>query len=141
MLLKDILAAKGKKVFTVDVRARLADAVQDLVKHNIGSLIVCDGESMVGIVTERDILRTVAASDARLEEICVRDRMTVNVISVSPEDEVSAVMGVMTQRRIRHLPVVEDGKLVGMVSIGDLVKAQHDLVTMENQQLLNYIQS
>ena len=141
MLLKDILAAKGKKVFSVDVRARLADVVQDLVKHNIGSLIVCDGESMVGIVTERDILRTVAASDARLEEICVRDRMTVNVISASPEDEVSAVMGVMTQRRIRHLPVLEDGKLVGMVSIGDLVKAQHDRVTMENQQLLNYIQS
>lgn len=141
MLLKDILAAKGKHVFRVDVRARLADVVQELVKHNIGSLIVCDGESMVGIVTERDILRTVAESGANLAEICVRDRMSVNVVSASPEDEVSSVMGVMTDRRIRHLPVLEQGKLVGMVSIGDLVKAQHDVVTMENQQLLQYIQS
>jgi CBS domain-containing protein len=141
MLLKDILATKGKKVLTIPVDAMLSDVVQELVKNNIGSLIVCDGENMVGIITERDILRAVAAVDCRLSDLPVKNRMSTNLITGSPDDDVEASMGVMTERRIRHLPVLEQGKLAGMVSIGDLVKSHHAMVAMENQQLLSYIQS
>ena len=141
VLLRDILGSKGRAVVTVGVDTRLSEVVQTLVKHNIGSLVVCDGERMVGIVTERDILRTVAEVGVGLEDVPVAQRMTPNVISGAPDDNVDKIMGVMTENRIRHLPVLDQGQLAGMVSIGDLVKAQHDRMTMEHQQLMNYIQS
>ena len=141
ILLRDILGSKGRAVVTVSVHTRLSEVVQTLVKHNIGSLVICDGERMVGIVTERDILRTVAEVGVGLENIPVAQRMTSDVISGAPDDNVDKIMGLMTERRIRHMPVLDQGRLAGMVSIGDLVKAQHDRVTMEHQQLMNYIQS
>jgi CBS domain-containing protein len=154
MLLKDILAVKGKTVFTIEVDARVSDALQELLTHNIGSLVVCQGDAMIGIslvvcqgdamigiITERDILRTVAELGQPLEDVRVTDRMNAAVISGVPEDDVDKVMGLMTEKRIRHLPVLDQGKLAGLVSLGDVVKAQHQRLTMENQQLINYIQS
>ncbi len=141
MLLKDILATKGTAVLTIQDTASLSDVVQELVKHNIGSLIVCAGETMVGIITERDILKAVAQADIDLLRTPVRERMSVHLITAAPDDEVETVMGLMTQRRFRHLPVLENGKLAGMISIGDLVKAHHALMAIENQQLRTYIQS
>jgi CBS domain-containing protein len=141
MLLKDILATKGTAVLTIQDTASLSDVVQELVKHNIGSLIVCAGETMVGIITERDILKAVAQADIDLLRTPVRERMSVHLITAAPDDEVETVMGLMTQRRFRHLPVLENGKLAGMISIGDLVKAHHALMAIENQQLRSYIQS
>jgi CBS domain-containing protein len=141
MLLKDILATKGTTVLTIQDTASLSDVVQELVRHNIGSLIVCAGETMVGIITERDILKAVAQASIDLSRTPVRERMSVHLITAAPDDEVETVMGLMTQRRFRHLPVLENGKLAGMISIGDLVKAHHALMAMENQQLRSYIQS
>ena len=141
MLLRDILKAKGNKVFTVSADATLSEVVRELVRHNIGSLVVFNGDELVGIITERDILRTMADLADRLDDVAIKSRMTTNVLSGSPDDEVSKTMGLMTEKRIRHLPIVEDGRLAGMVSIGDVVKAQHDRLTMENQYLINYIQS
>ncbi len=141
MLLKDILATKGTAVLTIQDTASLSDVVQELVKHNIGSLIVCAGETMMGIITERDILKAVAQADIDLLRTPVRERMSVHLITAAPDDEVETVMGLMTQRRFRHLPVLENGKLAGMISIGDLVKAHHALMAIENQQLRTYIQS
>jgi CBS domain-containing protein len=103
--------------------------------------VVCENGDMVGIITERDILRASAATRGPLESVKVRDRMTRCPIVAALHDELAEVMGVMTQHRIRHLPVVEHGKLVGIISIGDLVKAQHDELSRENHYLKSYIQS
>jgi CBS domain-containing protein len=95
---------------------------------------------MVGIITERDILRACASRKASLEELRVRDVMSGDLVTGTPHDSVQDAMGVMTNRRLRHLPIVnDDGRLVGIVSIGDLVKHQHDQLSMENHYLKSYI--
>ena len=143
MTLEEILRSKGSDVFTITPDATLEDVVQSLVARNCGSLVVCEDDgsgTMVGIVTERDILRACAAHRGSLDSVRVRAIMTGRLVTASPADEVEEVMGVMTQQRIRHLPVVEEGRLVGLVSIGDIVKAQHHHLTMENHYLKEYIQ-
>jgi CBS domain-containing protein len=98
-------------------------------------------DEMVGIITERDILRACAKTRGPLEFLRVSERMTRCPVVASPSDELADVMCVMTERRIRHVPVVEHGRLVGIVSIGDTVKAQHDELCRENHYLKSYIQS
>jgi CBS domain-containing protein len=145
MLLSDILNHKGHAVLTIEPTATLAEVVRTLVEHNCGSLIVCatsgDGlrSRMVGIITERDILRACANEKSTLERTHVEDVMSKNPVTGRPSDSVEETMGVMTDRRIRHLPVLDGGKLAGLVSIGDLVKAQHDAMTMENHYLKSYL--
>ena len=139
MMLKDILRCKGTTVHTVAPTATLAEAIDRLVDHNVGSLLVCDGEAIVGIVTERDILRACKGGKVGLDQLLVRDRMTGELVTASPTDKVADVMGLMTERRIRHLPVLEDDRLVGLISIGDVVKAQHNQLTVENHYLKTYI--
>ncbi len=141
MQLRDILGVKGRIVHTCSPDDTLIDVVDLLVGHNIGSLVVCQDGDMVGIITERDILRASAATRGPLDGAKVRDRMTRLPIVASPYDAVTEVMGVLTEHRIRHLPVVERGQLVGIISIGDLVKAQHDELSRENHYLKSYIQS
>ena len=144
MFLRDILNAKGTVVHTIDAEASLEDVVQTLVRHNCGSLVVFEKSSsrrMVGIVTERDILRACAAHKAALSQLRVADAMSPNLVVGSPGDSVEDTMGLMTDKRIRHLPVVEDDQLLGLVSIGDVVKMQHDRLTMENHYLKSYLQS
>lgn len=145
MLLSDILNHKGHAVLTIEPTATLAEVVRTLVEHNCGSLIVCatsgDGlrSRMVGIITERDILRACANEKTTLERTRVEDVMSKNPVTGRLIDSVEETMGVMTERRIRHLPVLDNGKLAGIVSIGDLVKAQHDAMTMENHYLKSYL--
>lgn len=141
MLVRDILSDKGKLVHTCSPDDSLADVVDLLVGHNIGSLVVLEEGEMVGIITERDILRASAATRGPLEFLTVRERMTRCPVVAAPQHDVSDVMCVMTERRIRHLPVVEGGRLVGIISIGDTVKAQHDELCRENHYLKSYIQS
>lgn len=141
MKLSDILRTKGHSVLTIGPRATLAEVVSTMVEHNCGSLVVCDGDALVGIITERDILRVCASDTRSLREIVVEERMTRDVITGLASDPISSVMGLMTERRIRHLPVLEDGKLAGLVSIGDVVKAEHSTLSVENQYLKHYIQS
>ncbi len=141
MFLREILGMKGRMVHICAPGDTLIDVVDLLVGHNIGSLVVCENGDMVGIITERDILRASAATRGPLASLHVRDRMTRCPIVASPHDDLTEVMGVMTEHRIRHLPVVEHGRLVGIISIGDLVKAQHDELSRENHYLKSYIQS
>lgn len=141
MILRDILNVKGRHVLSISPDATLAQAVEKLVENRCGALVVCEGEEMVGIVSERDILRTLSEVANSLEEVTVKARMTSKVVTGTPEDNVNDTMGLLTNNRIRHLPVLEDGKLAGVISIGDVVKAQHDRLTMENHYLMNYIQS
>jgi CBS domain-containing protein len=141
MLVRNVLAKKGNRVHTCTPDETLADVADALVDHNIGSLIVMENDAMIGIITERDILRACAGTKGPLEFLKVRERMTRLLVVASPEDAVADVMCTMTERRIRHVPVVAGGKLAGIISIGDTVKAQHDELCRENHYLKSYIQS
>ena len=141
MHVRDVLSGKSSLVHTCTPDDTLADVADLLVGHNIGSLIVMQDEEMVGIITERDILRACAATRGPLEFLKVSERMTRCPVVSSPNDEVADIMCIMTERRIRHVPVVERGHLVGIISIGDTVKAQHDELCRENHYLKSYIQS
>ena len=141
MHVRDILSDKGQIVHSCAPDDTLADVSQLMVGHNIGSLVVMQDDDMVGIITERDILRACAANRGPLEFLKVADRMTRCPVVASPNDEVADIMCIMTERRIRHVPVVERGRLIGIVSIGDTVKAQHDELCRENHYLKSYIQS
>jgi CBS domain-containing protein len=146
MKLQDILAVKGTTVFTTSPEISLAEVVRQMVEHNVGSMLVCQrdlelGERLVGIVTERDMLRCFAAGKCDLKQLKVADVMSTELITAKPADTVADLMGVMTTHRIRHVPVMTGERLVGMVSIGDLLKAQHDHLMVENQFMRDYIQS
>ncbi len=147
MTLREILQSKGALVFKIEPDASLDEAVQCLVKHNVGSLVVCDSMAdseqppMIGIITERDILRMCAANRGALSEIAVSEAMSFPVTTAGPEDNIAHAMNLLTQRRIRHLPVENDGTLCGMISIGDLVKAHGEALSLENHYLKSYIQS
>ncbi|HSJ06528.1 MAG TPA: CBS domain-containing protein [Longimicrobiales bacterium] len=139
MKIRDILAAKGSSVVTVPPSASVLQAMAELVKHNIGAVVVVD-DAIRGILSERDLLRVAAADVRRLETAIVRDVMTRNIITASPEAEISAVMDLMTSRRFRHLPVVDGAdRLVGIITIGDVVNALRQSVEAENRHLHAYI--
>ena len=108
--------------------------------HNIGALVVTDGESPTGILTERDILRLTARSPGELDSIQVGTVMTLKPITAMPEDQLAEMMDVMTESKIRHLPVLEGGRLVGIISIGDLLNACRIVAEEENSHLRQYIQ-
>lgn len=139
MKLRDILYNKGQQVHGTSPDETLAEAVDKLVKHNCGALVVLEGGRMVGIISERDVLRACAQLSQPLEAR-VGERMTRHLVTGTPDDEVEEVMGLLTHHRIRHLPVVNGGELAGMISIGDVVKAQYDDLSNENRFLKQYIQ-
>ena len=141
MTLQQILSGKGRQVHSIAPEKTLQDVVNAMVDHNCGSLIVCKNDRMVGIITERDILRACAELEEPLSSIPVEVRMTRNVVTCTPDCDVETIMGMMTEHRVRHMPLLEDGRLAGMISIGDIVKAQHDELSLENHYLKSYLQS
>ena len=126
MNIANILARKGGRVITVRPEQSIREALQLLARHNIGALVVV-GESglPVGIVSERDVVREAARSEEVFGR-AVADLMTRDLVVAQPEDDLASVGHTMTERRIRHLPVIDGGRLVGIVSIGDVLKAQRD---------------
>lgn len=137
--LAEILEEKDGDVFEIDADASVFEAVQRMVEMNVGSLLVTDGGEVVGIVTERDYLRRVALEGRTDRETEVREIMSSPLIVVTPETTVDECMALMTDRRIRHVPVVDSGGVVGMVSIGDLVKFKSKQQSFEIQYLTDYI--
>ena len=141
MQVKDILRAKETTVVTVQPNATVHAAMQTMVTHHIGSLMVIDNQGkMGGIITERDILRECTARSEQVKTTLVQQVMTKDLIIGVPDDEVGYVMGVMTQNRIRHLPILDEGRLEGLISIGDVVKARLEATEFENRYLKEYIQ-
>jgi signal-transduction protein with cAMP-binding, CBS, and nucleotidyltransferase domain len=136
--LAEILDEKGGDVLEISVDTSVLEAVQEMVDHNVGSLLVTDGGEVVGIVTERDYLRRVTLQ-GRTEEAPVGEIMSSPLVVATRETTIDECMALMTDRRIRHVPVVEDGKVVGLVSIGDLVKFKSKQQTFEIQFLNDYI--
>jgi len=142
MTVKAILSMKGTEVLTIEPTATLAAAAKMLAERKIGALVVTGPDRrVVGIVSERDIVQELAAHSAASFELLLTDVMTRNVTTCSTADTISSVMERMTQGKFRHLPVVEQGRLLGIVSIGDVVK--HRLQEMESEQsaLRDYIQT
>ena len=137
--LYEILEEKGGEVLKVDAEASVFEAVQLMVEKNVGSLLVTEGGDITGIVTERDYLRRVTLEGRTDLETPVREITSSPLIVASPETTVDECMALMTDRRIRHVPVVEEGSVIGVVSIGDLVKFKSKLQTFEIQYLTNYI--
>jgi CBS domain-containing protein len=140
MKIRDILRIKGHEVITVGPEQPVLAAIRILAEHRIGALVVRDQGEIVGIISERDVLNLAAGDPARLEDTLVSDIMTSNVIVGVPEDDLDYVMNIMTQNRIRHLPIMEGERLVGLVSIGDVVNAVRRAVEAENRHLKDYIQ-
>jgi len=123
MKISNILATKGMAVYTIRPSQTVHDAVVSMARHNVGALVAVDDEGRpVGILSERDIVRALVGAEDVLTKT-VDQVMTKNVISALPQDDIQSVMQTMTDKRFRHLPVVEEGKLSGIVSIGDVIKA------------------
>ena len=140
MKLKDILKVKGSKVWTVKASQSVRNALEVLVNQKIGALLVLDEKGgIVGIISERDIVRGCYQSGKELDGMPLSKLMTKEVVIGSPEDETSYIMGVMTQKRVRHIPVVSGGKLQGIVSIGDIVKSVIEDSQYEIYYLKEYI--
>lgn len=140
MKIGDILRNKGYSVVTIRDTRTVLEAVGVLVEHDIGAVVVTERQRPTGIFTERDVLRLTARNPGALASIPVSSVMTPEPITASPDDELSDMMDVMTERKIRHLPVVDDDQLVGIVSIGDLLNACRHVAEEENSHLRHYIQ-
>ncbi len=140
MFVSDILSQKGGSVFTVTPGTSVAQVSQQLSVRRIGSVLVLDGEGgVVGIVSERDLVRALASHGAKALELEARQVMTRDVVTCDPDDSIDQVMETMTSGRFRHLPVVRRGELLGLVSIGDVVKARIEEATHETEALKAYI--
>ena len=137
-----VLEGKGSEVLTTDLDATVFEAIKRMVEANVGALLVTEGGRVAGIVTERDYLRRVTLEGRTEEETLVREIMTSPLVYVTPETSVEECMAVMTERRIRHLPVFTEGRdLVGIVSIGDVVKFKSAEQDFQIKFLTEYIES
>ena len=141
MTIATILATKGNEVVTLTADHTVADAVKLLAERRIGAVPVMRGDQVVGIFSERDVIHCVASQGAAALDGPVGEAMTAPAITVTRDAAVLGALTLMTQRRIRHLPVVEQGRLIGFVSIGDLVKYRIDKIEADAEAMRNYIQT
>jgi CBS domain-containing protein len=141
MTIAAILQNKGVEVLTVEVDTLVRDAVAILAERRIGALPVVRGEAVAGIMSERDVIYCLRSDGAAVLDWPVERIMTAPAITVERHQQVMGALSLMTKRRIRHLPIVEGGRIIGIVSIGDLVKYRMDKIEEEAAQMLNYIQS
>jgi len=140
MRVKDILEQKGTKVLTVQGTANVHEALSILVKQNIGALVVVDEKGKIkGILTERDITRECYQRGEKVIKTPISEIMTQKLIVGRLDDEIDYIMGIMTKNRIRHIPIVANDELKGLISIGDVVKAQLDDREYENRYLKDYM--
>ena len=137
--IRDILRRKGEDVYSVGSLATVIDAVNTMNDHHVGSVLVCEGGDPVGVFSERDVLVRVVAAQRDPRQTLVRDVMTTRLYTASPDDTLLEVMRLMTDRRCRHVPVMEGERLIGLVSIGDLTKATQYNLRQEVRELSSYI--
>lgn len=139
MIVRDILSSKGDFVATLSPSATVRELIDALAEHNVGAVVVTDASGkLAGIVSERDVVRALP-TDTGLLDRPVSDIMTVEVAVAAPEEPVDQLMRTMTEGRFRHVPIVEKGRLVGVVSIGDVVKRRIGELEGERESLVGYI--
>ncbi len=140
MRIADIISHKGDIVVTTSARAGIREVLAELAEHNVGALVVTDSDGYpVGIVSERDIVRALAARGGDVLDESVAAIMTSDIVTTDPGDLIDRAAEIMTERRIRHMPVVADGRLAGIVTIGDVVSSQLRQLESDRQQLEAYI--
>ena len=138
---RQLLERKTRALFSVGPQAPVLEAIRAMAEHHVGALLVMKGETLAGIVSERDYARKVILMGRSSSDTPVRDIMTSQVLTVTPETSVERCMQMMTDQRVRHLPVTEGGRVIGMVSIGDLVKSVIAEQRETIEQLEHYIRS
>ena len=145
MKISDILRHKsqhgpaGATVVTIAPSGSVGELLAALAEHRVGALVVCDGPRVAGIVSERDVVRRLAERGAAVLQETVADIMTTDVLTIDPADSVDSVAELMTERRVRHMPVVDDSGLIGIVSIGDVVSSRIRQLEQDRGQLEQYI--
>jgi CBS domain-containing protein len=140
MQISELLKAKGSTVFTVKPNATVSEVLGELSRHNVGAVVVSkDGRTIAGIASERDIVRALAREGAAVLTGPIAAIMSVEVQTASPDSELESLMATMTNGRFRHIPVVEDASIVGIVSIGDVVKSRTDELEHDRDLLVDYI--
>lgn len=136
---RQILRDKGHDIWSIAPEATVYQALQLMAEKNVGALMVLDGETLVGILSERDYARQVILKGKSSMDTPVKAIMTANVVVIEPDERVESCMSLMTKKRIRHLPVVQDERVIGMISIGDVVKKIISQQAFTIEQLGNYI--
>ena len=139
MRIADVLRNKGAAVATISPETTLSELLAGLAEKNIGAMVVIGPDGVTGIVSERDVVRRLNEQGADLLNRRVSDIMTTIVVTCEPGDTVDSVSGLMTTNRVRHVPVIDDGRLAGIVSIGDVVKTRMEELEAEQRQLQDYI--
>jgi CBS domain-containing protein len=139
MIISDLIRHKGSGVVTVGSATPMPELLHLLEEHHIGGVPVVDGDKLTGIISERDVVRSLASVGAAVLTSTVGDLMTRDVISCEPADDLDRVATMMTEHRFRHMPVVSNGRLVGIVTIGDVVAARLRTLESERRQLEDYI--
>ena len=142
MKVKQLLGSKGREVVTSEADNTVEDAIRSMQGRNISALLVTERGRPVGIFTERDVLRCYVATDGRsFKEVVLREAMTANLVVAELNDDLSDIMAVLIDRNIRHLPVVDGGALIGMLSVRDIIQSQVQKLTSEIHYLKDYIAS
>ena len=139
MTLAPLLDRPGRELVSIGPDATVFEAIGRMVEHNVGSILVTEGDALQGIFTERDYLRRIALQGRTSRETRVGDVMTADLVTVSPDETVDRCLATMTERKIRHLPVLRDGELLGVVSIGDLVRARLEEAVDEAEGLKHFV--
>ena len=139
MRIADVLRAKGSAVATITPQTSVGGLLNEMVLHNIGAMVVVSPDGLVGVVSERDVVRKLHEHGAELLRRPVSDIMSTSVATCAPGDSVDSLSVLMTRNRVRHVPVIDHGRLAGIVSIGDVVKTRMEELESEHQQLQAYI--
>ena len=139
--IKDLLKIKNRNIWTIEPGATVYDAISEMANKQIGALVVLEDKKVIGIITERDYARKVILQDKSSKDTLVREIMTDRVIYVKPDQKIEDCMALMTKKHIRHLPVLDGDRLVGMISIGDVVKTLISEKEFLIDQLTRYISS
>jgi CBS domain-containing protein len=137
--IRQVLDKKGHEVFSVGLNETVYDSIKKMADKNVGSLVVMEGNKLIGIITERHYARNVVLKGRASPTTSVRDIMETNVVFARPDQSVEECMAIMTEQAVRHLPVLEQGNVVGMISIGDLVKEKIRDQTFVIEQLVQFI--
>ncbi len=140
MKVRDLLDSKGKDIVSIDVNSSVDDAIRSMNARKISAIMVTEQGKTVGIFTERDVVRSYISSDGKsFKEAKVRDAMVTNLIVAVPDDELNDISSIMVEKNIRHLPVLDNGRVIGMLSIRDIIQTQVKKLTSEIHYLRDYI--
>lgn len=139
--IRDILKEKGQKIYYVSPETTVYESLEKMSAYNVGSMLVMENEKLLGIFTERDYMKKIILQNKASKTTMIKDIMTTNPICLTPSDSVDSALSIMTKQHCRHLPIIEESKIIGVVSIGDLVKAKISDLDSTIKYLNDYIGS